>query len=252
MVIAMETTFDLTLQTNRALFVEWLAKAREQKELQLHEDITGKDHEWITAHPKGHGAGWLFWIGELYMLVDGRPSPSYREIGELMHLDIRDTGPDRVQVVCKLSDLTIAQAQGLITEDQRRSILQKVLPYATQVRDEIRRVFQVIEANGDVSTNSNVHIYVNGDLVAGNKVEATYAGGDLIGRDKTVSYTSSQSERDQAQRRKDILAKLRKKYIYSHDGIAPAMLAGLDPLPKEWVERELTEMGEAWRQDTYQ
>jgi len=52
-------------------------------------------------------------------------------------------------------------------------------------------------------------------------------------------------------RRRAILAKLRAKYILSHDGISSGMLAGLDPLPKEWVERELRALGEKWRQDQY-
>lgn len=52
-------------------------------------------------------------------------------------------------------------------------------------------------------------------------------------------------------RRSILLAKLRQKYILSHDGLTSGMLAGLDPLPKDWVEAHLKAMGETWRQERY-
>lgn len=48
-----------------------------------------------------------------------------------------------------------------------------------------------------------------------------------------------------------ILTKLRQLYILSHDNISPRIMAGTEPLPKEWVEEQLKRMGETWRQDTY-
>ncbi len=48
-----------------------------------------------------------------------------------------------------------------------------------------------------------------------------------------------------------ILTNLRKLYVLSHDNISPGILAGTEPLPKEWVEEQLEKMGETWRQDTY-
>lgn len=48
-----------------------------------------------------------------------------------------------------------------------------------------------------------------------------------------------------------ILTRLRKLYVLSHDNISPGIIAGTEPLPKEWVEEELEKMGETWRQDIY-
>jgi TIR domain len=48
-----------------------------------------------------------------------------------------------------------------------------------------------------------------------------------------------------------ILANLRKLYVLSHDNISPGVMAGTEPLPKEWVEKQLEKMGETWRQDKY-
>lgn len=53
------------------------------------------------------------------------------------------------------------------------------------------------------------------------------------------------------QRRSVLLGKFRRLWILSNDGISPGMLAGTEPLPKEWVERQLEAMGETWRQDAY-
>ena len=48
-----------------------------------------------------------------------------------------------------------------------------------------------------------------------------------------------------------ILTKLRQLYILSHDHISQGIMAGTEPLPKEWVEDQLEKMGETWRQDIY-
>jgi len=53
------------------------------------------------------------------------------------------------------------------------------------------------------------------------------------------------------QRRAALLRQLRQKYVLSHDNLSPGMIAGLDPLPKDWVEDELAALGETWRQDEY-
>jgi membrane protein implicated in regulation of membrane protease activity len=59
------------------------------------------------------------------------------------------------------------------------------------------------------------------------------------------------NERAERMRRSQLLAALRNEYVLSHDGISPAMLAGLEPLPKEWTERRLAALGEPWRLDEY-
>jgi hypothetical protein len=48
-----------------------------------------------------------------------------------------------------------------------------------------------------------------------------------------------------------ILTRLRRLYVLSHDNISPGIMAGTEPLPKEWVEEELDKMGENWRQENY-
>ena len=56
---------------------------------------------------------------------------------------------------------------------------------------------------------------------------------------------------DETRNRTAILTKLRQLYVLSHDNISPGIMAGTEPLPKEWVEEQLEKMGETWRQDTY-
>ena len=52
-------------------------------------------------------------------------------------------------------------------------------------------------------------------------------------------------------RRSKVLARLRKLYILSHDGISPDLIAGTAPIPKDWAERQLQQLGETWRQSVY-
>jgi hypothetical protein len=58
------------------------------------------------------------------------------------------------------------------------------------------------------------------------------------------------SEQDR-QKRSILLGKLRRLYVLSGDGMSPGMIAGTEPLPKDWVERQLVALGETWRQDVY-
>ena len=48
-----------------------------------------------------------------------------------------------------------------------------------------------------------------------------------------------------------IITKLRKLYVLSHDNISPGIMAGTEPLPEEWVNEQLEQMGETWRPDIY-
>jgi len=65
-------------------------------------------------------------------------------------------------------------------------------------------------------------------------------------------YLHIVTEGTEKQRRRAILGMLRQKYMLSHDGLSPGLIAGLEPLPKEWVERELKAMGEAWTPDEHE
>jgi hypothetical protein len=60
-----------------------------------------------------------------------------------------------------------------------------------------------------------------------------------------------QLDHAERERRRRLLGKLRQEWVLSNDGISPAMLAGTEPLPTEWVERRLQELGEGWKQDVY-
>lgn len=52
-------------------------------------------------------------------------------------------------------------------------------------------------------------------------------------------------------RRGILLGRLRHLYALDNDSISSAFLAGLEPIPKEWVDARLAEMGETWRQEEY-
>ncbi|MDQ0249223.1 hypothetical protein J2W22_001270 [Sphingomonas kyeonggiensis] len=44
-----------------------------------------------------------------------------------------------------------------------------------------------------------------------------------------------------------VIRQLTQLYIFSHDGLSPALLAGLELPPREWMNGQLEEMGKAWR-----
>ncbi len=60
-----------------------------------------------------------------------------------------------------------------------------------------------------------------------------------------------QQNNQEQQRHRGLLRKLKTEYILSHPNVSERILIGTEPLPKEWVERRLEEMGETWRQDVY-
>ena len=60
-----------------------------------------------------------------------------------------------------------------------------------------------------------------------------------------------QQNTQEQQRHRALLRKLKTEYILSHTDANERILVGTEPLPKEWVERRLEEMGETWRQDVY-
>jgi hypothetical protein len=51
---------------------------------------------------------------------------------------------------------------------------------------------------------------------------------------------------DEERRRTRLLQQLRSEFIASHDGLSPEMVAGTVPLPVDWVNARLTDMGELW------
>lgn len=64
----------------------------------------------------------------------------------------------------------------------------------------------------------------------------------------TLAFFSTlrESNKFEMQRRTKILTSLRIKYILSHNGISPELAAGIKGPPKEWINKELKELGEDW------
>ncbi|MBF6604207.1 MAG: hypothetical protein IVW53_01305 [Chloroflexi bacterium] len=52
-------------------------------------------------------------------------------------------------------------------------------------------------------------------------------------------------------RQQEVLRRIWAEYLASHDGISPTQIAGLEPLPKEFVESRLDQLGETWRRSEY-
>lgn len=52
-------------------------------------------------------------------------------------------------------------------------------------------------------------------------------------------------------RQEKILTKLHTEYLLTHKDVPPMIQAKTEPLPNDWVERRLTEMGEGWRWTHY-
>jgi hypothetical protein len=44
-----------------------------------------------------------------------------------------------------------------------------------------------------------------------------------------------------------LYGKLRQEYILSHDGISPALIAGTESIPEDWINKRLAELGHFWR-----
>jgi len=64
------------------------------------------------------------------------------------------------------------------------------------------------------------------------------------GNNIIVPFPAPESE---SARRNLLLSKLRQEYIFSHDGLSSALLAGTEPVPAEWMNKRLAQMGELWR-----
>lgn len=53
------------------------------------------------------------------------------------------------------------------------------------------------------------------------------------------------------ERQMAVLVTLYLEYVAEQDDPPPGLLAGTEPLPKEWAERRLAELGETWRAGQY-
>ena len=80
------------------------------------------------------------------------------------------------------------------------------------------------------------------------QLKVEQASKEILAILKHETYVNSQelTSKEEKQRRENILVMLRQEYILSHDGISPRMMAGTEPLPSDWVQKRLKELGEDW------
>lgn len=76
-------------------------------------------------------------------------------------------------------------------------------------------------------------------------------GREIVRLRDEIAWLRKEFDRQEAQRRAAILARLHAEYCLGHDGLTAAMLAGTAPLSKQWVEARLEQLGESWRLESY-
>ena len=74
---------------------------------------------------------------------------------------------------------------------------------------------------------------------------------DFRSRIENGKFTPQGANDPEIRRQNGVLEKLRVQYVASHDNISPAMLTGLERLPKDWVDAQLASLGETWRREQY-
>ena len=108
-----------------------------------------------------------------------------------------------------------------------------------------------------LQTISQVLILVGGIIVVlgsfgqyyfGHQIERERQNAELHDKQQAAAASASAAEQF---RRQEILKQLREYYIMLQDGVSSEMFAGVAPLPKEWVEQQLQQRKETWRQDEY-
>lgn len=127
-------------------FKDWLRRAWNQLQhnvlapVLIEKNTDGAD--WLSVLPEMRGNQWVLvgWI-HAYRVQDGVPiSSPHGRIGDLLSVDIRKVGT-RLQVVSKVSDLTIERAAGKVSDSQREAILHVAKEYDARLEAEIERVF---------------------------------------------------------------------------------------------------------------
>jgi hypothetical protein len=69
---------------------------------------------------------------------------------------------------------------------------------------------------------------------------------DFSSAKKQPTSTTSEETAEEKTRRWNLLEKLRHEYILSHDNLSPALVAGTEKPPNDWVNRRLAKLGEKW------
>ena len=62
-----------------------------------------------------------------------------------------------------------------------------------------------------------------------------------------ASLQFQQQNEQERGRRETIYARLREEYMLSHDVLSPALIADLEAIPPEWINKRLEKLGEKWR-----
>jgi hypothetical protein len=62
-----------------------------------------------------------------------------------------------------------------------------------------------------------------------------------------IPSPAPQQSQLETNRRKSVVTQLRQKYVFSHDKLSPGLLAGTEPVPADWMNKQLEQLGEAWR-----
>lgn len=136
-----------------------------------------------------------------------------------------------------------------------------IMSYRTPTREHHFRTTLILVFTGLVGTgiltlnrirNDAIHKTemdgVNGKLQSVG-IQNTQILSGLVGGKPSAPETSHPLESGQtseATRRKNVLTSLRNEYILSHDNLSPALIAGTEQPPADWVNSRLKQLGEKW------
>jgi len=126
-----------------------------------------------------------------------------------------------------------------LTEDLKRTMLgsvgpdgERLLSFETYLSDE-----------GDHRYVAKFALLIK--MKAGQMEIHTQQLGSVIEDWKALGSKSPTAQ--EAAQRVMLLERLRREYILSHDGISPALAAGTELPPQDWINGRLHELGQNWR-----
>jgi hypothetical protein len=135
-----------------------------------------------------------------------------------------------------------------------------IMSYRTPTREHHFRVTLILVFTGLFGTgiltlnrirNDAIHksemADVNGKLQTVG-IQNTQILNGLVGAKPTGGAETEQTS--EATRRKSVLTALRNEYILTHDNLSPALIAGTDQPPADWINSRLKQLGEKWTVST--
>jgi hypothetical protein len=82
---------------------------------------------------------------------------------------------------------------------------------------------------------------------AASRKKTNQVEGAILGQLQSLhSQATLSPEQAEMKRREDIVTMLRGQYILQHDNVSPGVLEGTEPLPADWLNRKVHELGEKW------